>query len=478
MVSSALRLGQPLCDNSESACFLQKMVGIPQPMAQSELIHGVESRYKLYDLDAQARGSIKKIWPTIAPHLDKAVETILDVTAKLPHISPAIIQHRNLIKKLETMHLEALLSGNLDTDYFLSCRKTVEQEAAFGIDARFRSTAGNCVLRAALDALERKHRFSRPKLVENAKLVSQAIAFDVANAMTLHREAAEMAAHRRRRAIDEAIADFAVAIGEVLEAIKDASSSLTITCKTMRDGANDTFNRMAVASAASAETTHRVEITSEATEELSESIQIIGEEATRGLETAKAAVGNTQRTQQTILSLNNTAERIGSIVNIISAIASRTNLLALNATIEAARAGDAGKGFAVVASEVKALAKQTSHATGEISQQVSAIQDATRKSVDDISSIARVIEQLSIAATSIASAVEEQTATTRDIAASIHSVAGHTASASAEILSVEQAAGHSAAAFDEIADLTARVSLRADDLESKVAAFFSRVRAA
>ena len=153
------------------------------------------------------------------------------------------------------------------------------------------------------------------------------------------------------------------------------------------------------------------EITSEATEELSESIQIIGEEATRGLETAKAAVGNTQRTQQTILSLNNTAERIGSIVNIISAIASRTNLLALNATIEAARAGDAGKGFAVVASEVKALAKQTSHATGEISQQVSAIQDATRKSVDDISSIARVIEQLSIAATSIASAVEEQTAT-------------------------------------------------------------------
>ena len=43
--------------------------------------------------------------------------------------------------------------------------------------------------------------------------------------------------------------------------------------------------------------------------------------------------------------------------------------------------------------------------------------------------------------------------------------------------SIQTAAGRSATAFDEIADLTARVSSRADDLEPKVAAFFSRVRA-
>lgn len=52
-------------------------------------------------------------------------------------------------------------------------------------------------------------------------------------------------------------------------------------------------------------------------------------------------------------------------------IVSKTNLLALKATTETALAGDAGKGFADVATEVTGLTGQTSHATDEISGQVS-----------------------------------------------------------------------------------------------------------
>jgi methyl-accepting chemotaxis protein len=65
--------------------------------------------------------------------------------------------------------------------------------------------------------------------------------------------------------------------------------------------------------------------------------------------------------------------KVDKISKQIDAIASQTNLLALNATIEAARAGDAGRGFAVVAGEVKALAGQTSTATGEIAATLSAL---------------------------------------------------------------------------------------------------------
>ncbi len=447
-------------------------------MPPNDLIPGVETRYALYELDERARSRIIKLWPVIAPHLEGAVDAILKAMLTLPHVAAVARDHHRLLKKLETAHLAALLSTDLGMPYIESCCKTVQQEAELGLDARYRSTCGNFVLRAALDALARRYRFSPRKLARDSRLISQVIAFDVVNAITLHRVAAEGAAAKRRAVIDAAIADFAGAIGDVLKAITEASTSLTATCSNMRAVADDTLNRMAIASAAAAETTQRVKATGEATAELSGSIQHIGHEATRGLEMARAAVGDTQRTHQAILSLNDTAERIGSIVSIISTIAKQTNLLSLNATIEAARAGDTGKGFAVVASEVKVLANETSRATEEISQQVASIQDATRKSVGEIASVARAIEQLSMAATSIASAVEQQSATTRHIAGSIQDAAGNTASASAEILSVEQAASRSATAFAEIASLTERVSARAKDLESKVSEFVGRVRAA
>jgi len=443
-----------------------------------EQIPVFEARLAMHRIDERTRSVLAATWPVLAPHLERTIDEVLVAIMGLPKIGEMVAQNKDTIKKLEVAHFQALLGGKLDRHYAESCRQTVQREAEMGLDARIRSTSGSFVIQMSLDVLARKHRLFSAKLAERGRIIAKVISFDVSNAMTLHRQAADHAAQARRGAIDAAIADFDAAIGEVIEAIKEASASLTATGSALRQVADDTLSRMASASSASAETAQRMDVTVTATEELSGSIQEIGQQATNGLDMAQSAVADTERTQNVIGSLNDAAERIGSVVGTISAIAAQTNLLALNATIEAARAGEAGKGFAVVAAEVKTLANQTSRATGDISQQVTAIQEATKRSVEEISSIARTIGKLTTVSTSIASAVQQQSMTTSGIAESIHTAAGHTARASVEINSVDEAVTRGVAAVGEITTWTDRLSARANDLETKVATVFTRGRAA
>lgn len=97
------------------------------------------------------------------------------------------------------------------------------------------------------------------------------------------------------------------------------------------------------------------------------------------LHTINGEVSESMQATTTIAKeLSEAVQEIGVTLNLISDIASSTNLLALNASIEAARAGEAGKGFAVVATEVGNLANSTQQSLQVVQGVIERVQQSVK----------------------------------------------------------------------------------------------------
>ena len=102
------------------------------------------------------------------------------------------------------------------------------------------------------------------------------------------------------------------------------------------------------------------------------------EETLEGMFTLEKKVG---AIAEQILYLSEQADQIGSISQLVSDLANKTNMLAFNSSVEAVRAGEHGKGFSVVANEIRKLADQSEKSAEKISDLVSEIQSAINSTV-------------------------------------------------------------------------------------------------
>ena len=88
---------------------------------------------------------------------------------------------------------------------------------------------------------------------------------------------------------------------------------------------------------------------------------------------------------------NESAQEIHKATELISSIASETNLLALNASIEAARAGESGRGFAVVAEQIKNLAEQSNQSAKTIEGIINNLLADTEQAVKTMNTVDAII---------------------------------------------------------------------------------------
>ncbi len=268
-----------------------------------------------------------------------------------------------------------------------------------------------------------------------------------ADAAAAEQEAQRQERERRAHRIETMTRDFDNSVSKILGEVAAAGTEMHETASAMSATAEQTTRQASIVASAAEEASANVQTVASASEELASSIQEISRQVNQSARVAANAADQSAQTNDLMLGLSQSAQRIGEVVSLINNIASQTNLLALNATIEAARAGEAGKGFAVVANEVKTLANQTGKATDEIAQQVAAVQAATEEAVGAIQNIGRTISEINEISAAIASAVEEQGAATQEISRNVQQAAEGTREVTQNIGGVSDAAtetGHSA----------------------------------
>ena len=238
------------------------------------------------------------------------------------------------------------------------------------------------------------------------------------------------AAGKEAKAKTEAMLTVADRLEEVASVVSSASTQLSAQIEQSDRGAGESSQRLGEAATAMNEMNATVQEVAKNAGSASSASTETKERASAGSDIVEQAVQGIEQVHQMSLvlkedmgQLNEHAQDITRIMNVISDIADQTNLLALNAAIEAARAGEAGRGFAVVADEVRKLAEKTMASTNDVGNAIKAIQESTAKSMTGVDQAVERIAEVDELASRSGRALKEIVSTAEITADQVNAIA-------------------------------------------------------
>lgn len=383
-------------------------------------------RLEFLRIDENAKKSMQDFFATINGDVPAIVENFYSHLSGFQETQSIIDKHSNVrtLTDAQRQHWENMFSGEYSDSYMERALTVGRVHDVIGLEPRWYLGGYFMLIEQMLQTYLRKNGVKNAKVMDGVGAMLRSVCLDIDLAMMTYIESGELRKIREQllQMSDEILDES----DQTIQSVSDQTALMQENVDHLSEAQIELQKQVDFATESLNHTLNSIQTVAAATEELDASSQSIAGQVQSSEEIAQNAIEQSRRSQETVNSLETSAQEIASVVALVQNIASQTRLLALNATIEAARAGEAGKGFAVVAQEVKNLAAETEKAIDQVNMQSGQIREATERAVHEIEITNQLIQQMGESVGHISEAVEQQTAATTEISSSATSASDST----------------------------------------------------